>query len=412
MRALQRNYVVAGMSMICLTLAGCEEATALAPTEPPVVTVSQPLEKEITDFDQYTGRLEAAETVEVRARVRGELTKINFKDGSIVKEGDLLFAIDPRTYQAALDGATAKKANAEANLKLANAEFERTYGLYRDKAASSREVEVWIAKKGSAIAEVGLAEADIDRAELDVEFCKIKAPITGKISRALVTKGNLVNAGGGDMLLTTIVSVDPMYVYFDVDERSLQLYRERRAKEVGASAEDKMPVIPVFLGLIADGDRFPREGVIDFAENKLNPATGTIKVRGVFPNKDGRLTPGQFARVRLPVGEKYTGLLVTDQAIGIDQGQKYLLTVNEEKKVEYRPVTPGRREGGLRIFPPGAGIKAGEWVIVNGVQRVRPGVTVNPEHVTMPAQPTKAESRDTKSKTNSKSEKENSKKST
>ncbi len=154
----------------------------------------------------------------------------------------------------------------------------------------------WTAKKGIALADLALAKVEIDRAKLDVEFTKIKAPITGKISRSLVTKGNLVNAGGGDTLLTTIVAVAPMYVYFDVDERSLELYRERRAKEVGPSADGKPPVIPIYLGLVGDGDRFPREGVIDFAENRLNPTTGTIKVRGVFPNKDGRLTPGQFAR--------------------------------------------------------------------------------------------------------------------
>jgi RND family efflux transporter MFP subunit len=202
-----------------------------------------------------------------------------------------------------------------------------------------------------------------------------------------VTKGNLVNAGGGDTLLTTIVSVDPIFVYFDVDERSLELYRERRAKELGDKSPDEVPSIPVFLGLVADGDRFPREGKIDFAENRLNPATGTIRVRGVFRNKDGRLTPGQFARVKVPVGEEYKGLLVTDQAIGIDQGQKYLLVVNSQNKAEYRPVRPGRLDGTLRIFPPGAGLQPGEWVIVNGVQRVRPGIEVRREEVPMPTLP-------------------------
>src|SRR5439155_14008550 len=244
-------------------LAGCESETPLAPTEPPVVTVSQPLPKDITDYDQYTGRVEAAETVEVRARVRGEVMKVGFKDGALVQEGELLFELDPRTYKADLDVAVAKKANATANLKLAESEYERTYGLYEQKAASARDVEVWGAKKGIGLAEVSQAEAEIDRAKLDVRFTQIKAPITGRIGRAQVTKGNLVNAGGGDMLLTTIVSIDPMYVYFDVDERSLALYRERRAKEVGEGDKDKPPVIPVFLGLVTDGDNFPREGVID-----------------------------------------------------------------------------------------------------------------------------------------------------
>jgi RND family efflux transporter MFP subunit len=369
-------------------LGACDKPAALAPTEVPVVTVSKPLERKITDYDQYTGRIEAAETVEVRARVRGELTGIHFKDGAIVKVGDPLFTIDPRTYKTAVAVAEAKKKNAEASLKLATAEYERTNQLLLTKSVSAREVEVWVAKKGIAIAEVAQADAEIERANLDLEFTDIKAPITGRISRPQVTKGNQVNSGG-DTLLTTIVSVDPVYVYFDVDERSLQLYRERRAKQLGAKAEDQ-PVIPVFLGLVADGDRYPREGKIDFAENQLNPATGTIRVRGVFANKDGILTPGQFARVRLPIGESYNALLVTDHAIGIDQGQKYVLVVNDQKKVEYRPVTPGRLEGDLRIFPPGAGLKAGEWVIVNGVQRVRPGIEVKAEPVDMPTRTAEA----------------------
>jgi RND family efflux transporter MFP subunit len=385
MTHLLRGCAFVGLGLAGLTLLGCGDATPpLAPSEPPVVTVSQPLEKEITDYDQYTGRIEAAETVEVRARVRGELTKVHFKAGDIVKKGDPLFDLDQRTYKAALDVAVAMKANAEAQKKLADVEYERNRGLASSKAVSASEMESWLAKKGVALAEVNRAAADIDRAQLDVEFTRIKAPITGKISRALVTPGNLVNAGGGDTLLTTIVSVDPIYVYFDVDERSLRLFRERREKEVGPTAKDKEPVIPVFLGLVTDGDRFPREGVLDFAENKLNPATGTIQVRGVFPNKDGRLTPGEFARVRLPIGDKYRGLLVTDNAIGIDQGQKYLLIVNSQNKAEYRPVTPWRLDGDLRVFRPGDGLNPGEWVIVNGVQRVRPGIEVRPERVPMP----------------------------
>jgi RND family efflux transporter MFP subunit len=384
---LQRGLTFVVLGVAGLLAAGCETAAPeLAPTEAPVVTVSQPIEQEITDYDQYTGRIEAAETVEVRARVRGELVGIHFKEGAIVKEGEPLFDIDPRVYNAVLAGAKAKKANAEASLEMAKTEYDRTEELVRRKAASARDLSSWLAKRGEAIAQLSLSEAEIDRANLDVEFTKIKAPITGRISRAEVTKGNLVNAGGGETLLTTIVSVDPIYVYFDVDEQSLKLYRERRAKEHGKVAKDDTPVIPVFLGLIGD-DHFSREGVIDFADNKINPATGTIRVRGVFPNKDGQLTPGQFARVKLPVGEKYKGLLVTDTAIGIDQGQRYVLIVNDKNKAEYRVVTPGRLDGDLRVFGPDSGIKAGEWVIVNGVQRVRPGVEVRPEQVPMPTRP-------------------------
>jgi RND family efflux transporter MFP subunit len=378
------NFVALAVGAAAANLAGCGPAPTLAPTEPPVVTVSKPLERPIVDYDQYTGRLEAAETVEVRARVRGELTDIHFQDGAFVNAGDLLFKIDPRTYKAELAIAEALKANAEASLKLATAEYQRAENLVATKSISASEVDTWAAKKATALAQVSQAIAQIEKEKLEVDFCTIKAPISGRIGRPLVTKGNMVNAGGGETLLTTIVSVDPIFVYFDVDERSLQLYRERRAKELGAEAKGKPPVIPVFLGLVTDGDRFPLEGKIDFTENQLNPATGTIRVRGVFANKEGRLTPGQFGRVKLPVGEKYEGLLVADTAIGIDQGQKYLLIVNDQKKAEYRPVTPGRLDGDLRIFPPGAGLKAGEWVIVNGVQRVRPGIEVRPEPVEMP----------------------------
>jgi RND family efflux transporter MFP subunit len=371
-------------------LSGCNSAPPLAPTEPPVVTVSQPLERDdLIDYDPYTGRLEAAETVEVRARVRGELVKIYFQDGAMVKAGDPLYDLDSRMYKAAQDIAVAKKANAQASLKLAETEYERELQLFQTKSTAARDVEAWASRKGIALAEVQQADAEIDRAKLDVAFTKIKAPISGRISRSLVTKGNLVNAGGGDTLLTTIVSVDPIYAYFDVDERSLELFRERRAKEAGDNKT--MPsVIPVFMGLITDGDRFPREGTIDFAENVINPSTGTRRVRGVFPNKDGRLTPNQFVRVRVPKGEKYTGLLVNDKAIGTDQGKKYLLIVNNEDKVEYRPVVPGRLDGDLRIFPAGAGLQPGEWVIVNGVQRVRPGIQVKPERVPMPTRPAAA----------------------
>src|SRR5262249_26105914 len=208
--------------------------------------------------------------------------------------------------------------------------YDRNYDLYRTRAASARDVEVWAAKKGISLAEQSQAEAEIERARLDLEFCKIKAPITGRISRAQVTKGNLVNAGGGDTLLTTIVSIDPIYVYFSVDEKTLKEYRDRRAKQLAETGKQELPAIPVSLGLIGEGDRFSRQGVIDFADNKINPATGTNLVRGNFRNEDEQLKPGQFARVRLPDGEPYKGLLVTDSAIGTDQGKKYLLVVNSE----------------------------------------------------------------------------------
>jgi RND family efflux transporter MFP subunit len=382
-----------------LMLASCDSGPAVVEAEPPVVTVSQPLEKEITDYEQYTGRVEAAETVEVRARVRGELVGISFKDGALVNEGDPLFEIDPRVYKTAVDVAMAKKDNAQASVKLAETEYKRNLALFQRDAGAAKDVEMWTAKRSIALAEMSQADAEIERAKLDLEFTKIKAPISGRISRSLVTKGNMVNFGGGDTLLTTIVSVDPIFVYFDVDENSLKLYRERRAKENPSENGKSPPSIPAFLGLMND-EHFSLEGKIDFADNRINPATGTIRVRGVFANKDGKLTPGQFARIHLPVGEKYKGLLVTDQAVGTDQSQKYLLIVNSDNKVEYRLVTPGRLDGNLRIFRPDAGLKAGEWVIVNGVQRIRPGMVVKPERVPMPTLPADESKADTDKKPN------------
>ncbi len=381
------NFVFLLLFAGAIGSAGCQKPGSYPrPTEPPVVTLSQPLLKSLVDYDQYTGRTEAVKTVEVRARVRGELIKVNFQDGDIVKAGDLLFEIDPRTYEADLKAAEGQKASAQSSLQLAEAEYERTLKLIPTKSASQTDLEVWKAKRGIALADITRAEASIRQAQLNLEFAKIKAPIDGHISRPLITEGNLVNTGGGDTLLTTIVTIDPMYVYFDVDERALLRYQghHRDQKERKTIKEAK---VPVFLALAIHDNDFPYQGILDFAENKLDPTTGTIRVRGVFANQNRDLTPGLFARVRVPVSDPYQALLVTDRAVGTDQGQKFLLLVNDQNKVEYRLVRPGRLEGTLRVFPPGMGLKVGEWVIVNGIQRVRPGIEVKPERVPMPVRP-------------------------
>jgi RND family efflux transporter MFP subunit len=380
-----------GVFLIVLGIAlcgglGCKPRTPpVAQTPPPVVTVSQPIEKEIIDYDFYTGRTEASKTVEVRARVRGELFKVLFEDGAFVKAGDPLFEIDPRPYKAELDAAVAQKAAAEAKRQEADVEYKRTEDLVRRKAAAEADLLAWAAKRGVFEAEAKKADAAIEQAKLNLGFTSIKAPITGRISRSLVNEGNLVNSGGGDTLLTTIVAIDPMYVYFDVNEPALLRYqRQAQADAKGKRESVKEANIPVAMGLALDEDRFPFEGTLDFAESKVDPETGTLRVRGVFPNKDRRLTPGLFAKVRVPVSDPYKALLVTDRAIGTDQGQKYLLVVNDENKAEYRVVAPGRLDGDLRIFRPGRNLKPGEWVVVNGLQRVRPGIEVKPEREPMP----------------------------
>jgi RND family efflux transporter MFP subunit len=371
----------------CAPTAGCRrEPPAVASLPPPQVSVAAPLEREVVDFDEYTGRMTAVEEVEVRARVRGYLIKVNFTEGTEVKQGDVLFEIDPRPFQADLDAAKGQVAQWEAKLARAEADVVRNERLLPKGAASQKDLDTAIAERGEARAAIQSARAAVERAALDVEFTKVTAPISGRVSRAYVTKGNLVNASGAETtLLTTIVSLDPIYVYFDVDERALLRYQQGAREQVGGNdqpANVREAKIPVQLGLAAESG-LPHEGVIDFADNRVDPQTGTIRVRGVFANANRVFTPGLFARVRVPVGDKYQAVLVPDRAIGTDQGQKYLLAVNDKNVVEYRAVKMGRLHDGLRVIQ--EGIKPGELVIVNGIQRARPGLTVAPERVEVAA---------------------------
>jgi RND family efflux transporter MFP subunit len=378
---------------ICLALFlsvawGCSPpAPPVAETPPPPVTVSQPVVREVIDRDDYEGRIAAVQSVEVRARVRGHLIKVNFKDGELVKQGDLLFEIDPRPYQASLDAAQAQKAAAEASLKLAKAEYARSSSLARTGAASREEVEVWAAKQSTAAAASRQADAEIEKAQLDLDFTKVAAPINGKISRALADVGNLVNAGGGETLLTTIVSVDPMYVYFDVDERSLLRYRRTGAGRNADSAKQpslKELRIPVYVGLEGESG-YPHHGFLDFADNRVNPSTGTVQVRGELPNTDRLLDAGMRARVQVPVSDPRKAILITERAIGTDQGQKFVYIVNDQNGVERRDVKLGRLSDGMQIVA--EGLKPTDVVIVNGIQRVRDGMKVQPQRTSMPGAP-------------------------
>lgn len=379
-----------GIALLFLlsAIAGCGTSTPpVAETPPPPVSVSKPLVREVTDQDDYEGRIAAVETVEVRARVRGHLDKVNFKDGQMVKKGDMLFEIDPRTYKAALDAAEAQKAVAEANLDLAKKEYARTSSLTKKGAASREELDVWTAKEATATAERLKAMASVEQAQLDLDFTKVTAPINGKISRPQVTVGNLVNALGGETLLTTIVSVDPMYVYFDVDERALLRYK----REDKTKADDKAPQvslkelkIPVYVGLEGE-EGYPSKGLLDFADNRVNPATGTIQVRGVLANSDRLLDAGMRARVRVPVGDPHKSLMVDERAVGTDQGRKFVYVVNDQNVVERRDVKLGRLSDGLQVIR--EGVKPEDRVIVNGIQRVRDGAKVEPKEIAMPGAP-------------------------
>jgi multidrug efflux system membrane fusion protein len=358
------------------------------PPPPPAVSVVQPVAREVVEWDEYIGRLESPETVEVRARVSGYLDKVHFKEGKEVKKGDLLFTIDPRPYQAEFDHANAEYERAVSQTDLAKNDFERAKRLIATKAISEEDYDTKSKTYTAAQAAVRSAKATLDSAKLNLEFTQIHAPIEGRISRAVVTEGNLISsgvAGSGATLLTTIVSLNPLYLYGDADERSVLKYLHLRREGTRVSARDEQ--IPAEMGL-ADEAGFPHKGYMDFVDNRIDPGTGTMRARGVFSNADHSLSPGFFGRIRIPGSGKYPALLIPDRALGSDQAQKFVYVVNAEKKVEFRPVRIGPMIDGLRVVK--EGLKPGEQVIMEGLMRVRPGVVVDAKPWEAPAQPTAA----------------------
>jgi RND family efflux transporter MFP subunit len=386
----------------CIAFSGCGPASSEAPTTGPIaVKVSYPVEREVTDRADYTARTEAVDSVKVRAHVWGYLDKVNFKEGAMVQKGDVLFELDKRPYQALLNQAKAKVAQDEAQLKFDEAEYERYVRLAATGAAARSDLDKAAAARGVDVANIAADKAVVAARELDLEYTKVIAPVSGRVSRYVVTVGNLIQSGdqGGGTLLTNIVSVDPMYAYFDVDEHMAQ--RVRKLIREGKSDSPREGGYPVFLGL-ANEDGFPHAGTIDFVDNQVNPKTGTIRLRGVFPNKEQVLLPGYFARVRSPIGRPHKGLLVSDRALDTDQGHKILYVVNEKNEVVSRPVGLGALHDGLREILDG--VKPGEKVIVNGLQQIRAGITVEPEVVDMPVQKPKPETRNPKQIESSKPE--------
>ena len=368
---------------VCLTLVGCGgEPVEPPPTAPISVSVSYPVEREVTDYSDHTGRTTAVESVEVRARVWGYLDKVNFKEGALVNKGDVLFEIDPRTYRAALANAEGNLASVQAKLKRLDDDLARARDLVQKRAISAAEYDKTAGDRAEAAATIDALKAAVEQAKLDLGFTKVKAPISGRISRTLITEGNLIAAGQtGGTVLTNIVSVDPMYAYFDVDERTVQHVRQLIREGKAKSARDSE--IPVGLGLATE-QGYPHRGTLDFVDNQVNRKTGTLRVRGVFPNKGEPLAPGYFVRVRVPIGFPHKALLVTDRAIDTDQGQKIVYVVDKENRVAIRPIRPGARHDGLRVID--AGLKADEQVVVSGLQQIRPGVVVEPKLVEMPSQ--------------------------
>jgi RND family efflux transporter MFP subunit len=411
-------------SALCFVFTGCSRS--VAPTsnqEPPTVEVAVPVESEVTEYADFTSRTAAIESVDVRARVDGYLDSVHFEAGALVKKGDVLFVIDQRPFAAELDLAKAKleqaraeyqhaltqiesaaaaKTRSDADLENTHFRLERAAKLVPKGAMSQEEfderksellkseADVRNAISGIASAKAAVisakaaeasARASVAIAELNLEYTTLTAPVSGRISRNQVSTGNLIQAGqsGGGTLLTTIVSVDPIYAYFDVDEHTVQ--RVQQMIRAGSAKSARDVEIPIWLGL-ANEEGFPHRGIINFIDNQVRPSTGTLRVRGVFPNHDESLVAGYFARIRVPIGNPHKALLISDRAVEMDQGQKVVFFVGKENKVESRPIRLGALHDGLREIV--EGLQPGDRVIVNGLQQVRPGMTVNSTQVAMP----------------------------
>jgi multidrug efflux system membrane fusion protein len=379
-----RNYLAVLIPLFGLVATGCQHAPPqAAPAEAPVLPVSKPVQREVTEYADFTGRTDAEKAVDIRPRVTGYLVQMPFREGSEVKKGDLLFEIDPRPYEAQLHQAQSQVTLNEAQLKLARANYARDVPLLSSGAVTQREIDQDRAAVDEAAARIEASKAAVDVYKLNLAFTKVTSPMDGHISRYYLTVGNLVNQD--QTLLTTVVSLDPMYVYFDMDEPTL--LRIRNAINAGQIKRVPTGQFPVQVGLQGE-DGFPHHGTINFVNNQVNPATGSITIRGVFPNplpENGTrvLSPGMFVRVRLPIGQPHQALLVIDRAIGSDQALKFLYVIDSEHKVQYRRVTTGAlQEDGLRVIT--KGLNADDLVLVGGLPQVRPHMEIQPEPRPMP----------------------------
>ena len=382
---LSRNSggLVGGALVFVLLANGCGGPGNGAPAAPPPpqVTVAQVLEKQVKDWDEFTGRLQAVESVEIRPRVSGYIDKVAFTEGGTVKRGDLLFIIDPRPYQAEADRLGADVKRFKTALDLARIEVARVQKLKDSGAVSEEELDERKSTLTQTESNVAGSSAAAEAAKLNLDFTRVTSPIDGRVGRAEITRGNLVTGGiNGGTLLTSVVSLNPMYLYFDADEQSFLRYTQMSRS--GARAESREVKSPVNVGL-ANEEGFPHTGVVDFIDNQLNSQTGTIRARAVLQNAEGRYTPGLFARVQLLASEEYSAVLIEDRAVNTDQSQKYVLILGAGNTVEYRAVKLGRLIDGLRIVR--EGLKPGDVIIVNGAQRVHPGITVTPQKVVMGA---------------------------
>lgn len=384
MQFIRRVSIVSLVLLASLALlAACSKAVAQTSDAPPPprITVAEVISRDVTEWDEFTGRLEPVESVSVRPRVSGYISSVRFDEGAMVRKGDLLFEIDARPFQTEVDRLRAEVMRVRATSQRAESELQRAERLRADNAMTPEEHDRREAFARESSAQVAAVEAALRAAELNLEFTRVTSPIAGRVGRAIVTQGNLVSTGPGEAtLLTTVVSLDPIYASFDADEQTFLRYIDL-ARE-GKRASARQMGVPIHMALASD-EGFPREGKLDFIDNQINPATGTIRGRTIFPNRDLSLTPGSFVRLRLPGSASNRALLIQDRAVGTDLNKRYVYVVTPQKTVEYRTVELGPIVDGLRVVR--AGLKPSEVVIVNGLQRVRPGAQIDPVKVAMEA---------------------------
>lgn len=373
---------LSAVALLVALLAGCDNSVAQnAAPPPPAVSAANVVIKSISQWDAFNGRIEAVQSVQLRPRVSGYIDKVNYTEGDEVKKGQILFTIDDRTYRAAREQAQAELVRARNQAALARSESSRTEKLVGTQAIST---EVWEQRRSSAAqaqSNVLAAQAQLDIAQLNLDFTRVTAPIDGRASRAMITAGNLVTTGDGASVLTTLVSLDKVYVYFDVDEATFLRY-QNMARD-GQRSQDPQAKLPVKVGLVGE-DGYPHQGVVDFTDNQLNAGTGTIRMRAQLENHERRFTPGLFARVQMPGSAEFNAMLIDDKSVMTDQDRKFVYVVDKDGKAQRRDIEVGRVADGLRIVQ--KGLAAGDRVIVDGMQKVfMSGMPVNAKTVVMAA---------------------------
>jgi multidrug efflux system membrane fusion protein len=370
---------ITGISATAFGLSDSGAASG-APAEVPAtpVSVAAVVQAEVASWDEFSGRLEAVERVDIRSRVAGSVQSVHFREGALVKKGELLLTIDPAPYAAEVQRAEAQVGAAQARVAQARGEYERSQRLWSEQAISKREFDERSNGQREADANLRAAQAALQTAQLSMGYTQVRAPVAGRVGRLEVTVGNLVAAGPGAPVLTTLVSVSPIYASFDADEQVVA----RALKDVSSGGDRKLERIPVQMGTAASSDT-PFEGKLQLVDNQVDAKSGTVRARAVFANQDGQLMPGQFARIRMGQATQATALLVNERAVGTDQNKKYVLVVGADNKAVYREVTLGASVNGLRVVK--NGLAPNERIVVNGLQRVRPGALVAPQPVEMSA---------------------------